>query len=128
MSKGDFERIVAMRRHLAECGVPDSTAAPPLWKLFWRMGFAVPPPPFMGAGRITLVMGGFFGVFWGLVMWLIMWSRQGMTVWIAVAAAAVAGAAFGLSMAFYFRRLARKHGLAAWHGLSRTAGSGVEAP
>lgn len=114
MSKMSFDRIDAMRRHLAELGIPDSTAAPPLWKLFWRMGFAVPPPPFMGTGRITLVMGGFFGVFWGLVMWLILWSRPGMTVWIATAAAAVAGALFGLGMAFYFRRLARKHVLAAW--------------
>lgn len=118
MSKGDFERIVAMRRHLAELGIADSIAAPPLWKLFWRMGFAVPPPPFMGAGRITLVMGGFFGVFWGLVMWLMLWSRQGMTVWIAVTAAAVAGLLFGLCMAFYFRRLARKHGLSASNGIS----------
>lgn len=75
------------------------------------MGFAVPPPPFLGFGQTTLLMGGFFGVFWGLLMWLLMWSRQGTPVWLAVAASVLAGVLFGLCMAIYFRRLARKHGL-----------------
>jgi len=111
VEKGNFERVAAMRRQLAELGIADSTAAPPLWKLLWRMGFAVPPPPFMGFGQITLLMGGFFGVFWGLLMWLITWSRQGVPTWIAVTASVLAGALFGVCMAIYFRRLARKHGL-----------------
>ncbi len=111
MEKGNFERLAAMRRQLTELGIADSTAAPPLWKLFWRMGWAVPPPPFMGFGQVTLLMGGFFGVFWGLLMWLFLWSQQGMPVWIAVATAVLAGAAFGVCMAIYFRRVARKHGL-----------------
>ena len=112
MEKGNFDRVAAMRRQLTELGIANSTAAPPLWKLFWRMGWAVPPPPFMGFGQITLLMGGFFGVFWGLLMWLFLWSQQGMPVWIAVAAALLAGTAFGVCMAIYFRRIARKHGLA----------------
>ena len=62
------------------------------------------------------LMGGFIGVFWGLLMWLITWSRQGVPTWIAVTASVLAGALFGVCMAIYFRRLARKHGLSAWAG------------
>src|SRR5690606_8978652 len=99
-----------------ELGIADSTAAPPLWKLFWRTGWAVPPPPFVVLGQVTPLTGGFFGIFWGLLTWLFLWSQQGMPVWSAVAASVLARALFGICMALYFRRLARKHGLSAWTG------------
>ena len=122
-SQGRLGRIQAMRRQLADLGIADSTAAPPLWKLFWRMGLDVPPPMFMGFGRLALLMGGFFGLFWGFFMWLLMWSRQGMPAWLVFAAAALAGTLFGLAMAFHFRRLARKHRLLNWsdHGAPHAA-------
>jgi len=105
------EKLQAMQARMAELGIAPSTAAPPLWKLLWRMGVEVPPPLFMGFWSVALLMGGFFGVGWGILMWFMMWSRQGMAGWVALVAAVVAGVLFGLAMAAYFRHLARKHGL-----------------
>lgn len=118
------EKLERMRAHMAALGIPASTAMPPLWKVLWRLGFEVPPPLFMGFGGITLVLGGFFGCFWGLMMWLLLWSREGMSVWFALAAAFAAGVLFGVAMAAYLRRLARRHRLPAWDGYTGQGSTG----
>lgn len=108
------EKLGKMQKHLAELGISPSTTAPPIWKLFWRLGVDIPPPLFMGFWPSALFMGSFFGVFWDLFMWLFLWSRQGMLIWLVLGAAAFAGVLFGLCMAIYFRYLARKHNLPSW--------------
>ena len=110
----DPDKLERMRKHMLALGVSPSTAAPPLWKLLWRLGIDLPPPLFMGFWQTALLMGSFFGLFWGLFMWLFMWSRQGMPVWIMLSSAILAGVLFGLCMAAYFRHLARKHRLPSW--------------
>jgi hypothetical protein len=123
------EKLKAMRAHMDALGIPASTSTPPLWNLFWRMGLEVPPPLFMGFGRMALLMGGFFGVFWGFCMWLLTWSRQGMPAWMVFSASALAGVLFGLAMAVYFRRLARKHKLPGWDDYAPThAADGRQVP
>ncbi|UWX03491.1 hypothetical protein H1235_10200 [Pseudoxanthomonas sp. NC8] len=83
----DPDKLERMRKHMLALGVSPSTAAPPLWKLLWRLGIDLPPPLFMGFWHTALLMGSFFGLFWGLFMWLFMWSRQGMPVWIMLSSA-----------------------------------------
>jgi hypothetical protein len=56
------ERLVA---DLRQRGVSPYTVAPPLFRLAWALGLAVPPPLFLGFGPLALLMGGFFGAFWG---------------------------------------------------------------
>ena len=108
------DKLERMQKHLAGLGISPSTAAPPIWRLLWRLGIELPPPLFMGFWPAAFFMGSFFGVFWGLFMWLFQWSRQGMPFWLVLAAAAFAGVLFGLCMAAYFRYLARKHNLPSW--------------
>jgi hypothetical protein len=95
-------------------GVRRSTAAPPLYRLFWRMGLKVPPPLMAGFWAIALLMGGFFGLFWGVVMWLLMWGRNGMPLAFAALLALVAGVLFGLLMAAVLRSQARNKQIPAW--------------
>jgi len=111
------EAVANAQRHLAQLGLPPSTFAPPLWKLLWRLGINIPPPLFMSFWHCVLFMGSFFGCFWGLLMWVIMWSRQEMPVALALASAAMAGVLFGLTVALYLRRLARRHTLPSWSTL-----------
>ena len=99
---------------IASKGVRPSTAAPPLYRLFWKMGLKVPPPLMAGFFSIALLMGGFFGVFWGLLMWLLMWGRTGMPMAAAAVLALLAGALFGLLMAAVLRWQARNKQIPAW--------------
>ena len=108
------DKLERMQKHMAKLGVSPSTAAPPIWKLLWRLGIDLPPPLFMGFWSAAFFMGGFFGITWGLFMWLFMWSRQGMPTWLVLGMAASAGVLFGLCMATHFRYLARKHNLPSW--------------
>ena len=108
------QKLEEMYRHMAMLGVPKSTAAPPAWRLLWRLGVEVPPPLFTPFVPSALAMGVFFGLFWGLFMWGILWSRQGMPLGLMAAISLAAGALFGLIMAAYFRHVARKHRLPPW--------------
>jgi hypothetical protein len=108
------EKLERMRKHMAALGVSPGTAAPPLWRLLWRMGLEVPPPLFLGFWPLALAMGAGFGMVWGGFMWLALWSHQGLPSWLAVGAAAGAGAMFGLSMAAVFRYFARRYKLPSW--------------
>lgn len=110
----DPDKLNRMQEHLRALGVSPYTAAPPLWRLLWRLGIDLPPPLFMGIWPVALLMGSFFGVLWGILMWLFMWLRQGMPLWIMLSSAVLAGLLFGLFMAVYFRHLARKHRLHSW--------------
>ncbi|MGY0633795.1 DUF6404 family protein [Luteimonas sp. A478] len=108
------EKLEEMYRHMAMLGVPKNTAAPPLWRLFWRFGVEVPPPLFTPFIPGALAMSAFFTLFWGLLMWAVFWARQGMPISLMATASLAAGALFGLIMAAYFRHLARKHRLPTW--------------
>lgn len=100
-------------------GLRKSTYAPPLFRLLWRLGVKVPPPHMAGFAFNSLVMGGFFGVFWGLAMWLLLWGHQGMPLVIVAVAALLAGALFGLAMAWYLRYWARKRAIPRWRDFIR---------
>ena len=116
----DFD--VRLRQALAlleNKGLGKSTYAPPLFRLLWKLGVKVPPPHMAGFAFNGLLMGGFFGVFWSLLMWLMLWGRQGMPLAIVAIAALLAGALFGLMMAWYMRYSARKHAIPHWRDFIR---------
>lgn len=108
------EKRDLMYLHMQGLGIGRSTSAPPAWRLLWRLGIEVPPPLFTPFLPGALAMGAFFSVFWGLAMWALMWARQGMPVGLMALTALCAGALFGLTMATYYRYLARKHRLPSW--------------
>lgn len=50
------QKVERMYRHMAALGVSRSTAAPPAWRVLWRMGIEAPPPLFMSFMPVALVL------------------------------------------------------------------------
>ena len=100
---------------MAEKGIGPATAAPPLWQLLWSLGVPLPPPLYMRFLPLALVAGAFFGLVFGAFAWY-MGNRgiRTMSLNEAGLVALASGAFFGLSVAWFTRRLARKHGLGSW--------------
>ena len=108
-------KIDAYVAEMAQLGVGSYTAAPPLFRLLWALGLRVPPPLFLGYGALALLMGATFGVLWGVGLGLTAWQTgRSLPIWLALAAAMLAGLLFGLAMAIYYRRKAEALALPAW--------------
>lgn len=108
------EKIEAALAHLKERGVKPMTAAPPVWRLFWRLGVDVPPPHFLGFGPLFVLTG----LPYGLAMYLF-----GVLFLTAIGAPINPGFAlmgvfsalfFGALMAGYYRWSASRLGLPSW--------------
>jgi hypothetical protein len=93
----DEQRERALRL-LEQAGIGRNTYAPPLIRILWRCGVPV--------GR------------WGVGMSIMFWSRQNIGTWGVLVGACCAGLCYGLFMAGYFVRQARKHGLPSWESLA----------
>ena len=106
---------------MAERGIGASTAVPPLWHLLWSLGIHVRPPLYMPFLPLAVLTGSFFGVLFGAFAWM-MGNRGARAMaldeagWVALAT----GAFFGLAMAWFNLRLARKHGLGSWSALDES--------
>lgn len=61
-----------------------SNYAPPILRLFWKMGGKMPPPPFAPFWLNTLFFAVWFGPLWGIVMWFSSWKNQDFSVLLAV--------------------------------------------
>ncbi|TSD87911.1 hypothetical protein FFK22_014780 [Mycobacterium sp. KBS0706] len=108
-----FEDRLARSRALMEAkGIKHGT--PPLHRLLWRLGFAVPPPLFLPPWANVAIMGVTFAVGWGILTWLMDGAPSGLAVIGRIVGSLLAGAAFGAIMAWFVRRTAHKHGLPSW--------------
>jgi membrane associated rhomboid family serine protease len=112
------QKVEHLITELGQQGVGAYTAAPPLFRLFWALGLKVPPPLFLGFGKLTLLMGASFGVLWGVLwgvlMWLWVWQGEipaVIAVPLIVIAAVLAGLIFGVVMAGLIRRKAAQLGI-----------------
>ena len=112
----DFEKVRAAERHLAGLGLKQYEVAPPVHRLLWRFGFAIPPPLCASFAHLAMFNGALFGLGWGVLMWFGFWSWQDLrpSFWLAASVAAAAGVLFGLSMAWIIRRKARMLGIGSW--------------
>jgi len=102
---------------VAATGIWRSSYAPPLYRLFWRVGLFLPPPHFASFGFNFIFMTAWFGVVWGAIMWFSVWSQYSGSGVVAAVVAVVAGVLFGLAMAAYYRYGARKYKLPLWSQL-----------
>ncbi|WMJ68381.1 DUF6404 family protein [Stenotrophomonas sp. 24(2023)] len=107
-------------RHLDAAGVPRRQSAPLLHRVLWRSGVTVAPPMLASMTANTLLMGVWFAFAWGLLMWLLLWRGSTLSSAMAVFAALVAGAGFGLLMAALMRGLRLRHRLPLWRDLPDT--------
>jgi hypothetical protein len=112
-------KLESYKKHMAARGVGESTSFPPAWHMLWAVGIELPPPLFLGFLPLALIAGGLFGPLFGVGVWLL--GNRGfreMSVNQALWVVLIAGAAFGLIMAAYYRHLARKHRLGSWAAFS----------
>ncbi len=114
-------KLDAALQVLAGTGMWRSNYAPPVYRLLWRAGVPIPPPPFAGFAVNFLFQGAWFGVLWGASMWFISWRHQSMSVTGAILAAGLSGALFGATMAAYWVYKARKLKLPSWANLEAPA-------
>jgi hypothetical protein len=112
------QKVDHLIEELGKQGVSSDTAAPPLFRLFWKLGLEFPPPLFLRFGNLALVMGTCFGILeiplWVVLMCLSLWPGElplVMAFGQSVVAAVLAGAAYGLVMAWYLRSKAAQLGL-----------------
>ena len=114
MANVEEEKRRAYRDWMLKQKIAAGSSLPPLWRLLWKLGAALPPPHFMRFWSLVLIFGSFFGTVWGTVMYLVLWRAQHMSLPIAVGMSLLAGLLFGLSMAAIFRRQARRLKLGSW--------------
>jgi hypothetical protein len=117
-----FESRRANALQLMEAtGIRRGNYEPPMLRALWKLGMPVPPPHFLPFWKVMLFAAVWFGGAWGAIMWFTNWSRQGIPLVYAVVIAALAGVAFGLTVALYYAYGRRKHRLPAWTSLDRPA-------
>lgn len=133
------EKVEYLIEELGHQGEGAYTVAPPLFRMLWRIGREVPPPFFIGFGKLSFLMGTFFGVLWAVLFNVFMgvwvWWQAGLDLAGLVGAlvgamllvplsAVIAGVPFGLIMAWYYRWRAQRLGLASsWEDYPRSSSS-----
>lgn len=108
------EKIKRLYQHLPKLGISPFTAAPPLYRLLWRLGCEVPPPLFLSFSTLALVMGGFFAIGFGLFSWLLLPLESTPSAASIPVVSAFSGILFGLSMAAYYRHITKRASLPSW--------------
>jgi hypothetical protein len=119
--RAQLDRSLTM---LSARGLARHHAAPPLFRLLWKLGVRVRPPHFLGFGHIALVYGTWFTGVWGVLMWLLVWSHQGVDFPGVALRSGGAGAAFGLMMAWFYTRERKEFRLPAWESFGRDEQTG----
>lgn len=121
------QRIDAYLRYMAGTGVPRTNYAPPLWTGLWSMGVYLPPPPFL---RAPAMIG--LSAFLGALLVLVLWAAFGVmalarpvtrpvpTLAMLWWGAAISASFMAIATPIYYRRMARRHGLANWPTFSGT--------
>src|SRR5262249_49975063 len=120
-------RVEFMLRNLGRRGIRPTTAAPPFFRLLWKLGYEVPPPLFLGFGKNALLMGGTYGLVMAGAIYLFLlsfvtlakpYSLLGLFagfLWFVL----LFGIPFGLAMAAVVRWTARPLALPAWRDYPR---------
>ena len=94
-----------------------SNYAPPLLRLFWKLGGKMPPPPFAPFWLNMLFFAVWFGPLWGVFMWFSTWQSEGYSASGALFASATAGVLFGFFMALFHSWRKRANKLPDWDRL-----------
>jgi len=101
---------------LATTGISRWNYAPPLHRLLWSLGVPIRPPLFNSFAYNFLSMGSSFGV---AFTWLT--RDQDSTLVGLLAQCVITGGAFGLIMAIWMQRRARRYNLPAWSEIDDVA-------
>ena len=111
------EKITYYLRDMRQKGVRSWTAAPPAYRLLWRLGIKVRPLPFASFWSIFWALAVPYTIYWA-IFFLIMWwwnGRYSVTGLVASGVGAACGAAITAAIiAADCRRRARELALPPW--------------
>lgn len=108
-------KIECLQLELASRGVKKNAAAPPFFRLLWKLGLEVPPPLFLSFAQNASFLGGLFAVGWGLWMWAWLYFCMKPVKPIPLFLMSFfAGLIFGLAMAGWVKWQNRKLKLPLW--------------
>jgi hypothetical protein len=113
VAPGEVDHEGKVNAHVAEmgsAGVADYIAAPPPFRLAWKMGLAIPPPLFLGFIPIFLMVGVPLTLVWALLSGL-----TGLLGWaISTFVALTVGLSIAAAVADFYRRKSRGLALPSW--------------
>jgi len=116
----EFEKKIEIYiQDMTERGWKKWSSSPPLYRLFWKLGWKVPPPIFNSFGKNFVLHGLWFGVFmWFWFLLINLFETKYLNLYIIIllttVSAVVAGLISGALMAWFFRRKNRKLGMGDW--------------
>ena len=98
---------------LKKTGMRPTDYAPPLFRLAWRAGIAIPPPHFVAFWRLTLSAALYFGVLMFVFLSLLGFERTAFSTVLLLGSAA-GGLLFGFAIGAHYAHGRRKYRLPAW--------------
>jgi hypothetical protein len=110
------EKVDHLLSELTAKGINQYTIAPPMFRMFWKLGIEIPPPFFIPFLPLALLFGLPFGAamaifFWLSSLWLsLVWSEEEFFVILIGASAAC-----GLTLSAYCRLRASTLRLNRWN-------------
>ncbi|GLS05534.1 hypothetical protein GCM10007860_26880 [Chitiniphilus shinanonensis] len=110
-------RLARAQALLTAAGIPESSRAPWLCRVAWRMGVPLRPPHFRSWPGNVIYHAVWFGTVWGGTMWLVIWGPQSMSPRLAVFTAVLTGLLFGVGMAVFYGYQAWRLHLPPWSDL-----------
>lgn len=116
------EKVAQFELILRERDFWISNAIPPIWRFLWLCGIELPPPYFLSFGANAAFTGGWFAIAYGMISWAMLWSGA-MSIVVALALSVLAGVAFGVCMATFWKYQAWKLRLPPWDEFARSDGA-----
>jgi len=110
-------KLEAAQKELSESEIWRPSPNPIAFKLLRKLGLNVRPLHYNSFTVNFLSQSIYFGVVWGLLMWFTTWQSQNMPIQTALISSVGSGSVFGLLMATYYWRNAKKHNLSSWQQL-----------
>jgi hypothetical protein len=109
------EKVDRLLSELTAKGISQYTIAPPMFRMFWKLGIEIPPPFFIPFLPLALLFGLPFGAtmaifFWLSSLWLsLVWSEDFFFVIL------IGSGAAGLTLSAYCRLQASRLRLNRWN-------------
>jgi hypothetical protein len=110
-------KLEAAQKELNEANIWKSNYNPPIVVLLRKLGFNIRPFHYCSFKSNFITASLWFGIIWGIIMWFTSWKNDHMPIQIAIFTSLLAGVVFGLFMALYYKRSAKKNNLSNWYTL-----------
>jgi hypothetical protein len=107
------EKVDRAVSELGAEGFSQHTIAPPIFRMFWKIGINIPPPFFIDFWSLALLEGALFGA--AMAIYYSVFHKSSHLI-----VCAIGGAVFGLTVSGIARRKARGLCLPSWKSYGKS--------